>query len=255
MKIRRKPPKPERTARPLYVVGFSSAPTALVELSRWFDLHYGGPLRLAGDAGEEGAGTVRAVHGPWTAAFRPLVAPAEAETWRDTLGWGHPRAALVFRPALVPAQACNLVLHAARLARGLTLLTDGTTYDILSQTYLNPSDWRDRPLDLFRLADHVMVEQDEDGTRGWVYTRGLAKLGLDELETFRPAGLPPGPAAERLAEIAEEVARLGGPLPVGAVVPLPFLGLSLRVLRYRTAAPLGTTIQLREVAWEPSASP
>lgn len=256
MKIRRKPPKPDRVARPLHVIGFSSAPPDLADLAGWFDAQYGGPLGLKTDAGgvtEDDAAsvTVRTVHGPWSATFRLPVSSADAAAWRDTLGWGHPNAAVVFRPAVVPAQASNLVLHAARLARGLTLLTEGTAFDLPAQRYLNPSDWQDRPLDLFHIGDHVTVEPAEESSRQWIHTRGLAKLGLDEIETFRPTGLPVEPVAERLLEIAEELARLGQSPPVGTVLPLPFLGLTVRVLRYRTAAPAGVTLQLREIGWEP----
>ncbi len=256
MKIRRKPPKPERAARPQYVIGFSSPPPALADLAQWFDANYGGPLALSADERTAGPGdarsrTVRATHGPWTTSLRLPAPAAEAESWREALGWRHPHAAVVFRPAQVPAQAGNLVLHAARLARGLTLLTEGTAFDVLTAAYLNPSDWQDRPLDCFRLRDHVGVEQGEDTGRQWIYTQGLAKLGLDELEAFRPLGLPLAPVAERLLEIADELVRLGRAPQVGAAIPLPLLGMTVRVVRYRTAAPSGWPLQLREVEWAP----
>ncbi|WP_447974589.1 hypothetical protein [Nitrospira sp. Kam-Ns4a] len=259
MKIRRKPPKPERAARPQYVIGFSSAPPALADLVQWFNVNYGGPLTLSADQRTAGTGdarstTVRATHGPWTTSLRLPVPAAEAESWRAALGWRHPHAAVVFRPALLPAQAANLALHAARLARGLTLLTEGTAFDGLTMAYLNPSDWQARPLNHFRLRDHVGVEQGEDAGRQWIYTQGLAKLGLDELETFRPAGLPVGPVAERLLEIAEELTRLGQMPQVGAAVSLSLLGLTVRVVGYRTAAPSGRTLQLRAVEWTPLGS-
>lgn len=254
MKIRRKPPKPERAARPLYLIGFSSVPPALSELQRWFDLHYGGPLVLKQEERATGSGetaaVVRAGHGPWSTAFRLPLSLADAETWRTVLGWRHPHAAVVFRPALVPAQVCNLVLHAARLARGLTLLTEGTAFDLSAQVYLNPSDWQARPLDLFHIDDHVKIEQAEEGNRQWVYTNGLVKLGLDEIETFQPAGLPAGPMADRMMEIAEELARLGHAPQVGTTVTLSLLGLTVQVIRYRTASPSKSTIQLREIVWE-----
>lgn len=155
----------------------------------------------------------------------------------------------------MPSQGGDAILHAARLARGLTLLTDGTTYDVVMQSYFNPSDWKDRPLDRFRVSDHVtVVHADAVQTDAeWVYTRGLSKFGLDEIETFRPIGLPIDDVMKTLADIAEEIIRHGHAPNVGLTLPLPALGLAIRVVRHRTAFPGESPLPLREITWEPLA--
>src|SRR3989442_12272932 len=102
-------------------------------------------------------------------------------------------------------RACRAsVFHVTRLARGLTLLTGGTAYDTATDSYLNPSDWMDRPLRTFRLDDHLRIEQVEGraDSRVWFHTRGLSKFGLEDIETYRPTGLSERPGIEALTEIA-----------------------------------------------------
>jgi len=152
MKIRKKSPKPSGSERPCYVIGYSSPAPSAAELQMWFDLEYGGPLKL-----KESGETLVATHGPWNGQVQ--LASSQADAWSKRLDWRHTNAGMVLRPSVTPQQACDLVLFAARLARGLTLLTQGTAYDIVTHTYLNPSDWTDRPLDRFRTADHVTVSQ------------------------------------------------------------------------------------------------
>lgn len=211
----------------------------------WFDLEYGGPLKL-----KESGATLVATHGPWNGQVQ--LASSQAATWSERLDWRHTSAGMVLRPSVTPQQACNLVLFAARLARGLTLLTQGTAYDTVTHTYLNPSDWTDRPLDRFHTADHVMVSQADspDPQTDWFHTLGLSKFGLDELEVFRPAGLPGRPALETLTAIADEMLRIGRSPNVGTTVPLPVLGLSITVKRHRTAAPAGLSLPFREISWQ-----
>lgn len=249
MRIRRKLPKPPPFARPLYVIGYSSAPPVLRDLQTWFDLEYGGPIRLRT---EGGTSMILASHGPWHAAFRLLLPPEEAESWKARLGWDHRDAGVILPTASTPQQAVDPALHAARLARGLTLLTDGTAYDAATHEYLNPSDWRDRPLDQFRVRDHLTVEQADASESGldWFSTRGLTKFGLDEIETFRPRGLPSRPVIERLTEIADCFIRLGHAPAVGTKVPLPELGLSVQVTRHRTVPSSALPLSLREITWE-----
>lgn len=257
MKIRHKSPKVSRSARPQYVVGYTGPSPSLAELQAWFDAAYGGPLSLTGDReGTEHAGTSAALlvatHGPWRAAVQFAVPAADANSWKERLGWGHPQAGLVL-PTTGPAgNVVDLVLLTARLARGLTLLTDGTAYDVAASAYLNPSDWRDRPLDRFLADDHVRVQQADapDPSLDWFYTRGLVKFGLDEIETFRPVGLPSRPVLETLAGIAAELLRTGHAPKVGALVPMRPLGLSVRVLRHRTASLSGSMLPLREITWD-----
>ncbi len=254
MKIKRKPPKSPRAARPLYLVGYSTPPPPLIELQVWFDLEYGGPLRLGRVAQKEegrGTGTV-ATHGPWSATLRTELGEQDAEAWRTGLSWSHPSAAEVIASSATPANAYDTVLHAARLARGLTLMTDGTAYDVGTGTYLNPSDWSDRRLAVFQLGDHVVVQQAESDRPGydWFHTLGLAKFGRDELETYRPAGLPDRPVHERLLEIAEDLQRQGLQPRVGESVSCQSSGLRVSILRHRTIPVSGSAVGVREIAWE-----
>jgi hypothetical protein len=244
MKIRKKSPKPSGSGQPLYIVGYSSPAPAAAELRMWFDLEYGGPLKL-----KESAGILIATHGPW--AVQAQIASSQAGTWSKQLDWRHTQAGAVLRPSVTPQQACDLVLFAARLARGLTLLTQGTAYDIITHTYLNPSDWTDRPLERFRAEDHVTVLQADspDPRTDWFHTLGLSKFGLDELEVFQPVGLPSRPTRETLASIAEELLRIGRSPNVGTTMPLPTLGFSVTVKRHRTAAPTGLSLSFREISW------
>lgn len=249
MKIRKKLPKPSGHGQPSYVVGYTTPVPSAAELQTWFDLEYGGPLKLAG-AGE--GGPVAATHGPWTVRMQIALPPADAQGWAERLDWRHPRAGAVLRPPITPPQACDLVLFTARLARGLTLLTQGTAYDLLTHTYLNPSDWTDKPLDRFRSLDHVTVVQTElpNPQLAWFHTLGLGKFGLDELEAFQAVGLPERPMLDTLTRVAEELIHLGRSPKVGTTLPLPTLGLVITVMRHRTAAPAGLVLPFREIAWQ-----
>jgi len=249
MKIRRKSPKPSGSGQPCSVIGYSSSTPSMSELQMWFDLEYGGPLKLkaSGDAAP-----MIATHGPWSARLQMALPQADADSWSERLDWRHPHAGLILRPSVTPQQACDLVLFAARLARGLTLLIQGTTYDTVTHAYLNPSDWTDRPLDRFRAADHVTVTlaDSPDPHLDWFHTLGLSKFGLDELEVFQPVGLPARPTLDTLAGIADELVRIGRSPKVGTTLPLPLLGLTLNVKRHRTAAPAGMSLPFREISWQ-----
>ena len=191
-----------------------------------------------------------ATHGPWS--VRVQLASSQADVWSERLDWRHTHAGAILRPSVTPQQACDIILHAARLARGLTLLTQGTAYDTITHTYLNPSDWTDRPLDRFSTADHVTVSQADspDPQTDWFHTLGLSKFGLDELEVFRPVGLPGRPTLETLAAIADEMLRIGHSPNVGTTISLPILGFSITVKRHRTAAPAGLSLPFREISWQ-----
>ncbi len=256
MKIRRKLPKPSRAGRPLHFIGYSFTPPTCSDLQSWFDLEYGGPIRLRSETDEtthpdQGSSTVLASHGPWSASFRVSLSSAEADEWRDRLGWGHRHAGQVVTTSSSPGHICDQILLAARLARGLTLLTDGTAYDVTMRAYLNPSDWKDLPLEQFRISDHLKIEQAEadQAGRDWFFTLGLAKFGLEELETFSPIGLPSQSVIERLTEIAQELLRLGHQPKVGTTVTMPSLGLSVQVIRHRSVARAGIPLVLREIVW------
>jgi hypothetical protein len=102
------------------------------------------------------------------------------------------------------------------------------------------------------MNDHMTIvdaEASESGVQ-WLYTRGLSKFGLDEIETFRPLGLPTREPTSRLIEIADEIFRLGQSPKVGTSLPFPAIGLTIHVLRHRTAFLAGSPLALREIAWE-----
>ncbi len=256
MKIRRKLPKASRSSRPLYIVGYSSDPLAPSYLQAWFDLEYGGPLRYTRQPTDttharQDAAEVLATHGPWSALFRVALNEAEATAWKDRLNWRHPYAGQVVPTSTTPAHVCDHVLHAARLARGLTLLSEGTAYDLVTQTYLNPSDWQDLTLSEFHTKDHVVVSQGDTDrpNEEWFYTLGLSKFGRDELETFQPVGLPGQPVLERLGDIAAELNRLGSQPKVGQTLAFSDIGLSVSFLGHRTAQLGGLAVPLREIRW------
>ncbi|MBA2251185.1 MAG: hypothetical protein H0W13_00550 [Nitrospirales bacterium] len=253
MKIRRKLPKPLRSKPPLHVIGFSSSPT-LAELRTWFDLEYGGPLSFKDHPiGKEPASSspLMATHGPWSAWMLLSAPSAQADAWQQRLEWRHTTCAAVGAVTATKSNSADVILHAARLARGITLLTEGTAYDVTMQTYLNPSDWTDRPLSQFSVKDHVTVVHSEDaeGQRDWLYTRGLSKFGLDEIEVFQPIGLPIHTVSENLLDIADELLRIGQSPSVGSTIPIPTRAFSIRVVRHRTHPSADTPLILREIVW------
>ncbi len=93
--------------------------------------------------------TWSAKHGPWSARIELSLASDERETLSAHAAWDHRSIATVSPAFTGPSNLIDSILHAARLARGLTLLTQGTTLDLPTRIYSNPSDWNDRPLTLF----------------------------------------------------------------------------------------------------------
>lgn len=252
MKIRRKGPKPPQSKPPLYVIGFSSSPTP-AELRTWFDLEYGGPLSFKDNltGKEPSSSPLMATHGPWSAWMLLSVPAVQANAWQQRLEWRHAACAAVGAGTATNSNSIDVVLHVARLTRGTTLLTEGTAYDVTTQTYLNPSDWTDRPLVQFSVRDHVTVvhSDDTEGLRDWFHTRGLSKFGLDEIEVFQPIGLPSHTISEKLLDIAEELLRRGHSPNVGSTILIPNLALSIRVVRHRTHPSADTPLILREITW------
>ena len=247
MRIRKKSPKPSSKRPPLYFIGYRGTAPALDELTSWYNREYGGPLTLRQEAGAPESW--QATHGPWTAhVVMPLPATHTAGL-KDSLAWEHEQIGAIAPSVMPPREMPDTVLFAARLARGLTLLTQGTAHDITTQQYVNPSDWQDRPLTHFVAADHVPVMQtdDDDGSRIWHYTLGLSKFGMDELETFAPRGLPDSHAQELLRETMSELLGTGHPLKVGNQLRLSLLGQAIQIANYRTAAPAGRTLSFREI--------
>lgn len=250
MKIRKKSPKPASSKPPLYVVGYRGVPPSLDELTRWYDFHYGGPLVWAD---RQSDGRASASHGPWRAHLLTSLPETEATQWQSILTWEHPQLGVVSPSATSPGTSGDTVLVASRLARGLTLLTDGTAFDVTSHEYLNPSDWNDRPLTVFLTRDHVTVQHKEadDPRSNWFYTLGLTKFGLDELEFIQPRGLPEADAIALLESSADEALRKGQNPKVGSTLDLFALARTIHVIKHGTSAPTGRMIAFRQIATEP----
>jgi hypothetical protein len=160
-------------------------------------------------------------------------------------------AAMIMQRQVPLAQAFDAHLFGSRLARGLTLLTEGTAYDLTAGSFLNPSDWKDRPLVSFRLADHVTVAQADsaDPAHELFLTKGLSKFGMDELETLSPRGLPGQHTIDRLLQIGEELLRSGRTPTVGSTIPLPLLALDVQVIAHRTIPHARGPLSVRRIDW------
>lgn len=247
MRIRKKTPKPSANRPPLYFIGYRGTAPSTEEIKTWYEREYGGPLALRH---EEGAPeSWQASHAPWTAyVVMPLPASHTGDIMKQ-LAWEHELMGAVAPPVSTPREMPDLVLFAARLARGLTLLTQGTAYDVTTRTYRNPSDWQDRPLTEFILDDHFTLTHDDTSIPDhiWSYSLGLSKFGLDELEIRQEKGLPERTAEELLTESARTLLRLGQSPKVGTDLALPLLGRTVRIVNYRTAAPAGRMLGFREL--------
>src|SRR5215217_6838385 len=239
MRIRKKSPKPSAKRPPLSFIGYRGSVPSTAELKLWYEREYGGPLTIRHEEGSPESW--QATHGPWsTHVVMPLPMTHVADVMKQ-LTWEHELMGAV-APSLTPQRDMpDTILFAARLAKGLTLLAQGTAYDVTTQAYVNPSDWQGQPLAIFRSDDHVTIMQTEnhDG-REWLYTLGLKKFGLDEVELFRPAGLPTAEAKAALAHIADELTRQGKVPNVGSTFAAT--NVSVRVIKHRTAAPAGTLL-------------
>ena len=125
----------------------------------------------------------------------------------------------------------------------------GTTFDMVSQEYLNPSDWHDRPLSIFQTRDHVTVHQSESDnySTDWFHTLGLSKFSLDELEVIQPRGLPEIETIALLRSAADGVLRSGRNQKIGQSLDLPALAQTIRFVKHRTAAPAGRMVTFREI--------
>ena len=247
MRIKKKPSKPSSKRPPLYFIGYRGTAPQPHELKTWYDLEYGGPLILRT---EEGAPeSWQATHGPWTSHIViPLPATHRAGL-KEQLAWEHDLIGAVAPSVVPPRDLPDTILFAARVSRGLTLLTQGTAYDSITQQYVNPSDWKDRGLTEFVVDDHVMIAQDDQAKMDevWCYTLGLSKFGVDELETFLPRGTSDRAAKELLAEAAYEMIRVGQSPKIGTAFHLPTLSCTVRIANHRTAAPTGRMLGFREL--------
>ncbi|WHZ24209.1 MAG: hypothetical protein OJF47_003321 [Nitrospira sp.] len=251
MKIRKKLPKPAPAKPPLYIIGYRDSAPSIDELKSWYDLNHGGPLTCSGsDAGR----SVSLSHGPWHARLLMSLPETDAAEWHRILSWDHRTLSAVSAASAIPGTIADTVLVAARLARGLALITQGTAFDIACHEYLNPSDWNDRPLDVFQVRDHVSVQHHEtdDSTADWFYTLGLSKFGLDELEVIQPRGLPEIETITLLMSAADRVLQGGTNQKIGTSLDLLSLAHTIRFTRHRTAAPAGHMVAFRQITIESS---
>ena len=247
MRIKKKTPKPSSKRPPLYFIGYRGTAPATDELKIWYDREYGGPLTIRPEA--DAPESWQAVHGPWSAhVVMPLPTTHTADIIKN-MALEHDLMGAI-APSIVPNRDMpDTVLFAARLARGLTLLTQGTAYDIATQAYINPSDWQNRTLVSFLVDDHIAITHNDAAKPDhiWCHTLGLTKFGLDEIETFYGKGLSESAAKDLLTESANELLRVGQSPKVGTAFRLPLLGRTIRIVNHRTAAPTGRMIGFREL--------
>lgn len=252
LKIKRKPPKPAKGGRPAFVVGWSFSLPTITDLKFWFDLEYGGPLKIAPETGTTpSSARLTLSHALWSTSIICPLPEDEARLWQDQLQWGHAHAAAVLQRQAAPAQTCDTQLFLRRLARGLALLSEGTSYDVQTESFQNPSDWKDRPLTTFLLEDHVTVVQSdtEDPTSEWFRTMGLSKFGLDELETARPRGLASRPTIDMLLQLSAALIQTGHNPKVGTTIVSPLIDLPVQVVSHRTVPRAAGPLPVRQVRW------
>ncbi len=201
---------------------------------------------LEGDAGSRAS----ASHGPWRAHVLTTLPTSEAAQWQQVLSWDHHELSAVSLSTATPGAIADTVLVTARLARGLTLLTEGTAFDVACHEYLNPSDWNDRPLNVFVARDHITVQHNEtdDHSAEWFYTLGLTKFGLDELEVIQPRGLPDTDTIALLQCAADALLRKGQNQKVGCTMDLHAIAHTIRFIKHRTAAPTGRMMAFRQIS-------
>ena len=217
-------------------------------LAAWFDQHYGGPLHIR-FLSSNGHDHFEAVHTNWKAQVQMAPSAQIVEQWQGRLQWEHYHIAQIMAPTKTQADRQDDVLHLARIARGLTLLLEGTSYDVATGTYRNPSDWNDRDLTVFHLEDHVQVEQHEQiqHMRMWLHTRGLTKFGLDEIESFQSIGLSGEERESMLYEVAGHLMAHGKNPKVGVHIPLGGESRQVEVVRHRTDPLYGMPLAFREI--------
>lgn len=247
MRIKKKTPKPSAKRPPLYFIGYRGAAPGTDELKTWYDLEYGGPLSIRTEDGSPESWQV--THASWSAHMVIHLPATHTAGLKEQLAWEHDLIGAIAPSIAPPRDLPDSILFAARLCRGLTLLTQGTAFDVITQQYINPSDWKDRTLTGFVVADHIMIAQDDQAKpdQVWYYTLGLSKFGIDELETFQPRGLSERSATELLAESAHEMIRIAHSPKVGTAFHLPILGSTIRIANYRTASPVGRMLNFREI--------
>ena len=241
--------KPAIQALPAFLIGWTHGePPPPGYLTAWFDQQYGGPLQIR-FLSANGHHHFEAVHTNWKAQVQLVPSTQIVEQWQGRLQWEHRHLAQLIAPPKIQADRQDEVLHLARIARGLTLLMEGTTYDVATGGYRNPSDWKDRDLVVFQIDDHVQVEQHEQihHMRMWLHTRGLTKFGLDEVESFQPIGLSGEERESMLYEVSGRLMAHGKNPKVGEYIPFGGEGRQVEVVRHRTDPFYGIPLAFREV--------
>ena len=71
-----------------------------------------------------------AVHTNWRVAVNSALPSAMADTWQQRLQWSHIHGAEVCPLQNIGQDKRDVALHTARIAKGITLLTEGTAYDV-----------------------------------------------------------------------------------------------------------------------------
>ncbi|MCA9499100.1 MAG: hypothetical protein MRJ67_15220 [Nitrospirales bacterium] len=249
-KIKKK--KPGSQALPAFLVGWTHGePPPPGYIAAWFDEAYGGPLRIR-FLTSTGYHYFEAAHTQWTVEVNIEPSTAILEQWQGRLQWEQTQLALLFSPTNPAIDRRDAQLHVARMARGVTLLTDGTTYDVATGVYLNPSDWRDRDLEVFRISDHIQVEHRDDVARArmWFHTRGLTKFGLDEIETFQPMGLSGREVKDTVLKVAGHLIQQGKNPKVGEQIVLDGGDTQWTFVRHRTDSAYGVPLAFREFILE-----
>ncbi len=246
-KIKKK--KTSSSLLPAFLVGWThgDAPPPGF-LSAWFDRDYGGPLHIQFLSSTQ-SHDFEAIHATWSGVVKTGPLTGSIEQWCSQLQWEHTRVLQIFSRSQGQRDRQNGVLHLARLARGLTLLTDGTTYDMGTGIYSNPSDWQDRGLRGFYIQDHIHIGQQESMEKSqlWVYTRGLQKFGLDELEAYLPLGLPTGNIEDILSALASQRIEVGMNPKIGEKRFMEDNGVYVEVIRHRTDPIFGAPLAFREI--------
>jgi hypothetical protein len=246
-KIKKK--KPAAHMLPAFLIGWTHGdPPPPGYLAAWFDQLYGGPLQIR-FLSAKGHQHFEAVHINWKAQVQLAPLPEIVSQWKERLQWGHPHLAQLIAPPKTQSDRQDEVLHLARIARGLTLLMEGTTYDVAMGLYRNPSDWKDRDLADVQVDDHVQVEQHEQSQdmRTWLHTRGLTKFGLDEIETFLPLGLSAKDSEALLYDVAQQLMVKAKNPKVGEHIAFGREGRQVEVVRHRTDPFYGSPLPLREI--------
>ena len=251
-KIKKKKGQKKSGAQPAFVIGYSHADAPPPGyLAAWFNQLYGGPLQV-NFMSHSGHTQFEAAHTNWRVAVNSAVPAAKADTWQQRLQWSHLHVAEVTPLQNVGQDKRDVALHTARIAKGITFLTEGTAYDFITHSFLNPSDWHDLTLGHFAFDDHVKIEQIEllESSQIWFFSLGLAKFGLEEIETFRPIGLPDQPVIDKLLAIGNMILASRTVAKVGDRLALPESGQLVTILGHRTDQSTGRGLQLREVKWE-----